>query len=413
MSERTEAWIIEGVRTPRGRGKVGGGLAHLHPQRLMSQVLNELRERTNISVDQIDDVILGCGAGSGDHAADIARLSVLDAGWGDHAPGVTLNRYCGSGQQAVNFGAQAILSGHQDVVIAGGVESMSRYADTLAVGLESNNRHLFEQYPLVHQGVSADLLASLNEFTRQDVDEYAVLSQQRAAIAIEEGRFRRSIMPVLNDDGTVALDHDEHPRPLTTLEALSTLAPSFEAMGTIIEDGYDKTPDQYCLSVYPQLQTVRHVHHAGNSSGVVDGASGILMASSGYANSHGLTPRARVVMGSVVASEPVLMLSGPASAAQLCAKKAKMQLDDIDLFEVNEAFAAVVLTFLEKTGVDPAKVNVNGGGIALGHPIGATGPMLIQTVIDELERRNQTTGMVVMCTGGGMATATIVERVDA
>jgi len=378
----------------------------------MSQVLVALLDRTGIAKEDVEDVILGCGAGSGDHAADIARLSVLDAGWGDQAPGVTLNRYCGSGQQAVNFGAQAILSGYQEVVIAGGVESMSRYSDTLAIGLESNNRHLFSQYPLVHQGVSADLLASLNGISRRDVDEYAVQSQQRAALAVEEGRFQRSVIPILNDDGTLALDHDEHIRPSTSLEALSNLKPSFEELGMTVAAGYDKTPDEYCLDVYPQLNRIKHVHHAGNSSGVVDGASGIVLTSSDYAVSNGLKPRARVVMGSVVASEPVLMLSGPAAAAQACLKKANMRLEDIDLFEVNEAFAAVVLTFLAKTGVDQSRVNVCGGGIALGHPIGATGPMLIQTLLDELEHRGQSTGMVVMCTGGGMATATIIERVE-
>jgi len=378
----------------------------------MAQVLNSLRDRTGLRIEEIDDVILGCGAGSGDHAADIARLSVLDAGWGSNAPGVTLNRYCGSGQQALNFAAQAVLSGHQDVVVAGGVESMSRYADTLTEGLQSGNDHLFAQYPLVHQGVSADLLATLHSLTRNDVDEYAVGSQRRAAAALDEGRFARSIVTIFNDDGSVALDHDEHPRPSTSLESLAALKPSFEAMGTTVAPGYDKTPDDYCLSVYPELKEIDHVHHAGNSSGVVDGASAILMTSSTFAKANGLTPRARVVMGCVVASEPVLMLSGPAPAAIRCVQKAQMSLDDIDLFEVNEAFASVVLTFLAETGVDPAKVNVNGGGISLGHPIGATGPMLVQSALDELERRGLGTAMVVMCTGGGMATATIIERLE-
>jgi acetyl-CoA C-acetyltransferase len=378
----------------------------------MAQVLCALQARAGFNVGDVGDLIVGCGAGSGDHASDIARLSALDAGWGSNAPpGVTLNRYCGSGQQALNFAAQAVVSGHEDVVIAGGVESMSRYAPTQAEGMHANNWHLFELHPMVHQGIAADLIATLGPFSRLECDEYAVRSQERAAAAIAETRFGRSVIAICNEDGTVALDHDEHPRPSTTLEDLAKLAPSFAALGSTVADGYTKPFDEYCRDVYPHIGGIDHVHHAGNSSGVVDGASAIVLTSPAYARAHGLTPRARVLMSAVASSEPVVMLTAPGPAAKRCAEKAGMTLDDIDLFEVNEAFAAVVLRFLADTGADPDKVNVNGGAIALGHPIGATGPMLVQTVLDELERRDLATGLVVMCTGGGMATATIIERV--
>jgi acetyl-CoA C-acetyltransferase len=310
----------------------------------------------------------------------------------------------------VNFAAMGVLSGHQDVVVAGGVEFMSRYAPTHTRGFHSNNDHLLALHPQVPQGISADLIATLGGFSRADCDALAVSSQDRAAVAIAEGRFDRSLVPILNDDGSIALDHDEHPRPGTTMDELAKLAPSFEAMGSTTVEGYPAPFDQMAMEKYG-IDHLEHTHHAGNSSGVVDGASALLLTSPDYARAHGLTPRARVVMSAVAGTEPLIMLTAPGPAATKCVAKAGMTFDDIDLFEVNEAFASVVLRFLADTGVDSAKVNVNGGAIALGHPIGATGGMLIQTVIDELERQDKTVGLVAMCTGGGMGTATIVERI--
>ncbi len=407
-----DAWIIDGVRSPRGRGKKDkGGMAHLHPQRNMAQVLVALQERVGFDPADIDDVVLGCGSGSGDHAHDIARMSSLDAGWPNTASGVTLHRFCGSGQQAVTFAAMGIMANQQDLVVGGGVESMSRYAPIHAKGFHANNEHLFERHPMVPQGISADLIATLEGFSREDCDGYAVQSQQRAAEAIAEGRFERSVVPIYNEDGSLALDRDEHPRPGTTLESLAQLPASFEKMGGATVEGYPKTFDELCKDVYPEIDKVKHVHHAGNSSGVVDGASAILLAAPDYAKAHGMQPRAKMVMTATAGTEPVIMLTAPGPAAEQCLARAKMTWDDIDLFEVNEAFASVVLKFTKDSGVDSEKLNVNGGAIALGHPIGGTGPMLIQTVLDELERRDLSTALIAMCTGGGMGTATIIERV--
>ncbi len=407
-----EAWIIDGVRSPRGRGKPGkGGLAHLHPQRTMAQVLVALQERVGFDPADVDDVVVGCGAGGGDHAHDIARMSALDAGWPNTASGVTLHRFCGSGQQAVSFAAMGVLAGHQDLVVGGGVESMSRYAPLHAHGFHANNEHLFEKHPMVPQGVSADLIATLEGFSREDCDRYAVRSQERAAKAIADGRFERSLVPIHNEDGTLALDRDEHPRPGTTLDMLGGLPAAFEKLGSSVMKGYEKTFADYCKEVYPQIDRIDYVHHAGNSSGVVDGASAILLSSPEYAKAHGLTPRARIVMTATAGTEPVIMLTAPCPASEQCLERAGMKFSDIDLFEVNEAFASVVLKFLKDSEVDPDQVNVNGGAIALGHPIGGTGPMLIQTVLDELERQDKQTGLIAMCTGGGMGTATIIERV--
>lgn len=407
-----EAWIIDGVRSPRGRGKPGvGSLSEIHPQRVMAQVLNGLQSKVGFDPADVEDVVAGCGAGSGDHAHDIARMSVLDAGWPISAPGVTLHRFCGSGQQAVTFAAMGILSGHQQLVVGGGVESMSRYAPTHTDGFTANNKHLFEQYPLIPQGISADLIATLEGFTRDDVDKYAVRSQERAFEAIEDGRFKDSLVPIYHEDGKLALDRDEHPRAGTTLESLQGLNPSFEKMGKTLFDGQVKTFDDICKEVYPDVAEVSHVHHAGNSSGVVDGASAILLSSPEYAKAHGLKPRARIVMTATAGTEPVIMLTAPGPAAQICLDKAGMKVSDIDLFEVNEAFASVVLKFQRDMNVGDDIINVNGGAIALGHPIGATGPMLIQTVLDELERRDKSTALIAMCTGGGMGTATIIERI--
>jgi len=405
-----EAWIIDAVRSPRGKGKESGALHELHPQRILAQVLNALQARNGFDTAEVDDVIMGCGAGSGDHSMDIARMAALDAGWSIEAPGVTLNRFCGSGQQAVNFAAMGIRSGFQDVVVAGGVESMSRPSPMHVDGFTANNAHLREQYAMVPQGISADLIATTEGFTREQCDQLGVDSQIRAAAAIAEGRFDRSLVTITHDDGRVALDHEEFPRPGTTLADLAKLAPSFAGMGAHVPGGSDLSLDQQALLAYPHIDRIDHVHHAGNSSGVVDGAGALLVTSPDYARAHGLTPRARIVMTAVAGTEPVIMLTAPGPAATMCVQRAGMTFDDIDLFEVNEAFAAVVLKFLRDTGVSWDKVNVNGGAMALGHPIGATGSMLIGTLLDELERRDLQTGLVTMCTGGGMGTATIIER---
>jgi len=408
----TEAWIIDGVRSPRGRGKPGkGGLTHIHPQRCMAQVLNALQERVGFDTRDIEDVIAGCGAHGGDHSWDIARSSVLDAGWPVEIPGITIDRYCGSGQNAITFAAMGIQAGHQDLVIGGGVQFMSRHAPRSTKGFFSNNEHLFELHPMVPQGVSADLIATVEGFSREDCDRYALESQKRTDVAIKEGRFGKSVVPIYNDDGSLALDHDEFPRPGTTLEDLGNLKPSFAEMGTTLQGGYEKTFDEYCKQVYPWIDRVNHVHHAGNSSGVVDGAAAVLLSSPEYAREHGLKPRARIIMSAISGVDPVIMLTGPGPAARKCLKKAGMTNKDIDLWEINEAFAAVVLKVIKDLELDTDILNVNGGAISLGHPIGATGPMLIQTALDELERRNLTTALIAMCTGGGMGTATIIERI--
>ena len=407
----TEAWIIDAVRSPRGKGKETGSLHPVHPQRILAQVLNALRDRNNLDTADVDDVVMGCGAGSGDHSMDIARMAALDAGWSLDAPGVTLNRFCGSGHQAVNFAAMGVLSGFQDVVVGGGVESMSRPAPMHVDGFTANNNHLRDIYAMVAQGISADLIATIEGFTRQQCDQLAVDSQNRARIAITEGRFEKSLVPIFTDDGTLALDHDEFPRPGTTMDDLAKLTPSFEAMGAKVRTGEKLSVDQTAMLAYPNVKEIQHVHHGGNSSGVVDGASAVLVTSPDYARAHGLTPRARIIMTAVAGTEPVIMLTAPGPAAERAIKKAGMTFDDIDLLEVNEAFASVVLKFLKDTGVSWDKVNVNGGAMALGHPIGATGGMLIGTLLDELERRDLSTGLVTMCTGGGMGTATIIERI--
>ncbi|MGE3074166.1 MAG: acetyl-CoA C-acetyltransferase [Dehalococcoidia bacterium] len=408
----SEAWIIDGVRSPRGGGKQGvGSLSHIHPQRVLAQVLNALQEHAGFDPKDVEDVVMGNGSGVGDHSMDIARMAALDAGWPITVPGVTLHRFCGSAQQAVNMAAMGVLSGQQDLVVAGGVESMSRPASLSVDGFTANNAHLYEQYPLVPQGISADLIASLEGFTREQCDAVGVESQRRAAEAIDAGRFKRSVVPIYNDDGTLALDHDEHPRPGSTIESLAGLNPSFAKMGVMSPPNDTRTYDEICMAVYPQVKQMNHVHHAGNSSGVVDGASALLLASPEYAKAHGLKPRARIVQTATAGSEPVIMLTAPAPATQMVLKKAGMSKDNIDLFEINEAFASVVLKWQKEMDIDNERLNVNGGAIALGHPIGATGGMLIQTAMDELERRNKSTALIAMCTGGGMGTATIIERV--
>ncbi len=407
-----EAWIIDGARSPRGKGKSNGSLHHIHPQELLGQVLNALAARNGIEISDVDDVIVGNGNPAGDHGACIGRMAVLAAGWPVEVPGVTLNRFCGSGQQAVTFAAMGIQAGHQQLVVGGGIESMSRWPEPDGPpDFTSGNSALREQFPLVPQGISADLIATLEGFTREQVDAFAVRSQDLAAKAIAEGAFDTSVVPIKNPDGSIALAADEFPRPGSTLEGMANLRASFETMGTRVFDGYDRSFDDMCKQVYPQIESVDHVHHAGNSSGVVDGGSAVLLASPDYARAHGLTPRARIVMSAVAGAEPVIMLTAPGPSSRKCLERAGMTVDDIDLWEINEAFAAIPMKAIRDLGIDPDKVNVNGGAIALGHPIGATGGMLIQTALDELERRNLSTALITMCTGGGMGTATIIERI--
>jgi len=378
----------------------------------MGQVLNGLRDRVGFDPMQIDDVIMGGGNPVGDHGTVIGRMGVLAAGWPVEVPGVSINRFCGSGQQAVTWAAMGVQSGHQDLVVGGGVESMSRWpGDNGAPDFTSGNAALREKFPLIPQGISADLIATIEGFSREDVDAFALESQRRAAVAIEEGRFERSVVPIKNFDGSVALDHDEFPRPSTTMEGLAKLQASFVEIGHHVFEGFTESFDDMALRTYPNVKAVDHVHGPGNSSGVVDGASAVLVANSDYARAHGLRPRARVVTSAVAGAEPVIMLTAPGPASLRCLARAGMTVDDIDLWEINEAFAAIPMKTMRDLKLDPERVNVNGGAIALGHPIGATGGMLIQTALDELERRDLQTALITMCTGGGMGTATIIERV--
>jgi acetyl-CoA C-acetyltransferase len=409
-----EAWIVDAVRTPRGRGKKeSGALSGIHPQELLAQVLNALRDRNGIDPRDVEDVVAGCVSAVGEQGACIARMAVLAAGWDPKAAsGVTLNRFCGSGQQAVNFAAMGVMAGQQDLVVAGGVESMSRQPmGSDGSGIDGHNRHLRELHPLVPQGISADLIATVEGFSRKDVDEFAARSQARCAVAQREGRFAKSLIPVRGPDGAVALERDEHPRAGSTVEKLAELEPSFAGMGAYVQKGDALSFDEKAKSRYPHVERIDHVHHAGNSSGIVDGAAALLVASPEYARAHGLRPRARFVAMATAADEPVIMLTAPTPASQRVLAKAKMTMRDVDLVEINEAFAAIPLKTMRDLDMDPETVNVNGGAIALGHPLGATGAMLIGTAVDELERRDRTTGLVTMCIGGGMGIATIIERV--
>ena len=407
-----EAWIIDAVRTPRGRGKKDvGSLSGTHPQELFATCLRALAERNPFDPKDVEDVVVGCVSQAGEQGACIARNAVLLAEWPVEVAAVTLNRFCGSGLQGVNFGLMGVLSGQQDLVVGGGVESMSRQAmGSDGAGLDGHNPDLRALHPMVPQGISADLIATLEGFSRNDVDEFAVRSQERAAQAIKDGRFKKSIVPVVDKEGKVVADTDEHPRPGTTLETLAGLNAAFEQMGAFAP--YDgETFDQMALRVYPQAKKIEHVHHAGNSSGIVDGAGAVLIASESYAKAHGLKPRARVKSLATVGSEPVIMLTAPTPASRKAIRKAGMEVGDIDLWEINEAFAVVPMKTMRDLEIDPERVNVHGGAIALGHPIGATGAMLVGTLLDELERRDLQTGAVTLCIGGGMGIATIVERI--
>jgi acetyl-CoA C-acetyltransferase len=409
-----EALIIDACRTPRGIGKAGkGALSDMHPQHLGAAVLRALAERTGIDTADVDDIIWGCSSQRGAQSGDLGRMAALDAGYDIRSSGVTLDRFCGSGITSVNLAAASVMSGMEDLVIAGGTEMMSmpsRRADEGPFMVDSGNLRLRAKHPQSHQGVCADAVATLEGITRADVDALALESQRRAARAIAEGRFAKSLIPVHKADGSLALDHEEYPRPQTTAEGLAALKPAFEAMADYPLDEQGTTYRRLILQQYPDLK-INFIHHAGNSSGVVDGAAALLLASPAYAKAHGLKPRARVIATANVGDSPTLMLNAPVPAARKVLAKAGLTVDDIDLWEVNEAFAVVAEKFMRDLRLDRDKVNVNGGAIALGHPIGATGSILIGTLLDELERRDLRRGLVTMCAAGGMAPAIIVERI--
>ncbi len=403
-----DALIIDACRTPRGIGKQGkGALAHLHPQHLASTVLAALVERNGFDTGDVDDIVWGTSSQVCEQSGDLGRMSALDAGYDVKASGVTLDRFCGSGITANNIAATAIMAGMEDLVIAGGTEMMSLPKKGL-LPMGANNKHLQELHPQPHQGVCADAIATLEGIPRSALDELAAESQARAAQAIKEGRFDRSLIPVLNLDGTIALDHEEFPRPGTTAESLAALPPSFAGIADYRHEN-EPTYRELVAQKYPDL-VIEHVHHAGNSSGVVDGAAAVLMASPDYAKAHGLKARARIIATANMGDDPTLMLNAPVPAARKVLARAGLTIDDIDLFEVNEAFAVVAEKFQRDLDLDRDKVNVNGGAMALGHPIGATGAILIGTVLDELERRDGQFGLITMCAGGGMAPAIIIER---
>jgi len=406
-----EAWIIDAARTPRGIGKPDqGALSSVHPQRILSTVLRALQERSDLNPDDVDDLIIGCFAQVEGQGGCIARQAALDAGWAS-VPGFTVNRYCGSGLTAVNQAIMGIWSGVQDLVVAGGVEQMSGVPSVSAPQLfDCGNTHVREHIRQTHQGICADLIATIEGVSREELDSFAYQSQQRAAAAIVDGAFDRSLVPVYRDDGTLALDADEYPRPGTTMERLASLKPAFEGMSDIPLDANGLTYRQLLQRNYGDV-AISHVHHGGNSSGIVDGAGAVVLASPDYARAHGLKPRARIRSIATVGGSAELMLNAPAPAARKALAIAGMTAGDIDLFEVNEAFAIVPLMFMRDLEVDHAKVNVSGGAIALGHPIGATGAMLVGTLLDELERRDLATGLVTLCTGGGMAPCAVIERV--
>lgn len=414
----TEALIIDACRTPRGVGKVGkGALADIHPQQLGATVLAAIRDRNDLDTATVDDVIFGTSMQVGTQGGDLARMALLDAGFDTKASGVTLDRFCGSGITTTNLAAASIMSGMEDIVIAGGCEMMSLHP---ALGeaqmgvrgplMDAGNLRLRARHPQTHQGVAADAIATIQGIPRDALDQLAVVSQERAARAIAEGRFDRSLVTVYREDGSVALDHEEFPRPGTTMEGLAKLAPSFAAMADLPLDDQGTTLRSMVLARYPDVD-IEFVHHAGNSSGVVDGAAAILLASPDAAKANGWTPRARIVAAVNMGDDPTLMLNAPVPAARKVLDRAGLSIDDIDLFEINEAFSVVAEKFIRDLDLDRDKVNVNGGAMALGHPIAATGAMLIGTVLDELERTNGRYGLVTMCAAGGMAPAVIIERI--
>ncbi|WP_374604082.1 acetyl-CoA C-acetyltransferase [Niveibacterium sp.] len=400
----SEAFIFEAIRTPRGKGKADGSLHEVKPIALTVGLMQELVRRHGFDTARVDDVVMGCVTPVLDQGACLPKIAALAAGWDWNAAGVQINRFCASGLEAVNLAAQKVRSGWEDLVVAGGVESMSRVPMMSDGGAWALDAETSLATHFVPQGVGADLIATLDGYDRDTVDAFALASQQRAAVARAAGHFTRSVVPVTDRLGQVILAEDEFIKPATTPEALAKLKPSFEAMGGL---GFDELVKRR----YPQVERVRHVHTPGNSSGIVDGAALVLVGNEAAAKANGLTPRARIVATALAGDDPMIMLTAPALAAQKALDRAGLTVEDIDLFEVNEAFAAVVLRFMGAMGVPHEKVNVNGGAIALGHPLGATGAMLVGTLLDELERRNLRRGLVTLCVGGGMGIATIIERV--
>ncbi|MGB5182357.1 MAG: acetyl-CoA C-acetyltransferase [Xanthobacteraceae bacterium] len=400
-----DAFIYDHVRTPRGRGKVDGALHEVTALNLASQALGAIKSRNNLDTTLIDDVVMGVVDPVGEAAADIARTAALVAGYGDTVAGVQINRFCASGLDAVNFAAAQIMSGQQTLAVGGGVESMSRVGIGSAGGAWSVDPSIAVAHYFLPQGVSADLIATKYGFSRDDVDAYAVESQKRAAAAWDDGRFSRSVIAVKDVNGLTILAKDEHMRPSTTMQSLAALQPSFVQIGEL--GGFDAV----AIQAHPEVEFVNHVHHAGNSSGIVDGAAAVLVGNKEAGDKIGLKPRARVRAFANIGSDPALMLTGPIDVTKKVLKAAGMQLADIDLIEINEAFASVVLRFMQAFELDGSNVNVNGGAIALGHPLGATGAMILGTLVDEMERRNVATGLVTLCIGAGMGTATIIERV--
>jgi acetyl-CoA C-acetyltransferase len=400
-----DAFIYDHVRTPRGRGKADGALHEVTAVELASQALGAIKERNKLDTTRVDDVVLGCVDPVGEAGGDIARIAALKAGFGDSVPGVQINRFCASGLDAVNFAAAQVMSGQHDMTVGGGVESMSRVGIGASGGAWPVDPSVAVPLYFLPQGISADLIATKYGFSRADVDAYAVESQQRAAQAWDAGRFKNSVLAVKDVNGLTILAKDEHMRPTTTMQSLGQLQPSFVQMGEM--GGFDAV----AVQKHPEVETVNHVHHPGNSSGIVDGAAAVLIGSKAAGKAAGLKPRAKIRAFANIGSEPAIMLTGPIDVTQKVLKKAGMKLKDIDLIEINEAFASVVLRYLQVFDLDAAKVNVNGGAIAMGHPLGATGAMILGTLIDEMERRNVSTGLVTLCIGAGMGTATIVERV--
>jgi acetyl-CoA C-acetyltransferase len=400
-----DAFIYDHVRTPRGRGKADGSLHEVTALNLATHALAAVKARNKLDPTLVDDVVLGCVDPIGEAGGDIARIAALTAGYGNGVPGVQINRFCASGLDAVNFAAAEVMSGQHDMTIGGGVESMSRVGIGASGGAWPMDPAIALQAYFMPQGISADLIATKYGFSRDDVDAFAVESQKRAAAAWQEGRFERSVISVKDVNGLTILAKDEHMRPNTTMQSLAQLNPSFVQLGE--KGGFDAV----AVQAHPELEMVNHVHHAGNSSGIVDGAAAVLIGSAEAGKRAGLKPRVRIKAFANIGSEPAIMLTGPVDVTQKVLAKAKMSLDDIDLFEVNEAFASVVLRYCQAFDLDRAKVNVNGGAIAMGHPLGATGAMILGTVIDELERRDLSTALVTLCIGAGMGTATIIERV--
>ncbi|WPC34314.1 acetyl-CoA C-acetyltransferase [Acinetobacter sp. YWS30-1] len=400
----SEAYIIDAIRTPRGKGKKDGSLHEVKPISLLTTLLNELKDRHNLDTSQVDDIVLGCVTPIGDQGADIAKTAAIAAGWDNDVAGVQINRFCASGLEAVNLAAQKVRSGWEDLVVAGGVESMSRVPMGSDGGPWALDPETNMACDFIPQGIGADLIATIDGYSRADVDQFAEQSQKKAAAAQANGYFDKSIIPVKDKAGVVILDKDEFIKPTTTAEGLSALKPSFATMGQI---GFDAI----ALQKYPEVGSVNHVHHAGNSSGIVDGAAVVLLASEQAVQQQNLKPRAKVLATALVGADPTIMLTGPAPAARKALAKAGLTIDDIDLFEVNEAFAAVMMRFINEMKVDPPKVNVNGGAIAMGHPLGATGAMILGTLLDELERQGKKRGLATLCVGGGMGIATIIELV--